>query len=411
MRSLVISCLLVVAWVPGSAAAAKVTVDPCGGESRYCYSAVIVIAEPGEPNRIRVTAEPSGITVSDAGALLRAGWGCSLVDPSTVRCDAAGAVRVAARDGDDRVEITGDALHFVGLTGGPGDDLLIGAASDDWIYGGKGADQLLGAGGDDQLSDGDATGASDGDVIDGGPGVDFVDYSRRTAPVTVRLDRLGSDDHAGQAAETDRLIAVEGAWGGTADDVLRAGDRGASPSTVDETIGDVPGLLGGRGDDVLIGGRGDDRIDASEGADRVRSGSGGDDVTLSYASARRGTRVDCGRGFDIVDYAGPSDRLDRNCNLIYVGDDTAFTPAGAASGGIRVREVEPQTRVAVVIDGGQLDGRLIARRTFRSRPGRLRLTALGRRIARRRQLPAIRVICRPAYRTPRQGFRLLAQAG
>jgi RTX calcium-binding nonapeptide repeat (4 copies) len=405
VRCLVLTCVLVALWVPASAAAATVTFDWCTG--RYCSTAVRVAAEPAELNRIRVTAERSAITVSDAGAPPRAGAGCSLVDPSTVRCGATGTVGVAAGDGDDRVEVTGDAPHVAGLGGGPGDDLVIGAGGNDWISGGTGTDHLLGAGGDDELSDGDATGASNGDVIDGGAGVDVVDYSWRTAPVTVRL---GRDGHAGEAGENDRLIAVEGAWGGDADDILRAGDRGASPSTVADIVGDLPGLAGGRGDDVLIGGRGDDRIDASEGADRVRGGSGHDDVTLPFPSTRRGARVDCGRGFDIVAYAGPSDRLVRDCDLIYVGDDeAAFAPVAASSGWVRVREVEPRTRVTVVADGGRYDGRPIARRTFRSRPGRLHLTALGRRIARRRRAPPIRIICRAGARAPRQGFRLMAR--
>lgn len=173
--------------------------------------------------------------------------------------------------------------------------------------------------------------------------------------------------------------------------------------------GDTPGLYGGRGDDVLIGGRGDDMIDASQGADRVRSGYGDDDVTLPFATARRGARVDCGAGFDLVGYAAPSDRLDRNCNLIYVGAyETAFAPAPSSLGGVRIRQVEPRTRVAVVVDGGRLDGRLIARRTFRSQPGRLHLTALGRHLARRREHPAIRVTCRVGARAP-QGFRLTSR--
>jgi Ca2+-binding RTX toxin-like protein len=411
VRGLVLSCLLVMVWDPTSAAAATVAVEPCGSGSRYCLSAVVVVAEPGELNRIRVAAEPSVIEVSDVGAPPRAGEGCSVVDPNTVLCEAAAGLRVAAGDGDDRVEFGGEELYFVALTGGPGDDLLIGAGSDEWIGGGTGADQLLGGAGDDELSDGDADGERDADVIDGGPGVDVVDYSSRTAPVTVRLDALGRDEHAGEAGEKDRLIAVEGAWGGGADDVLRVGDAGASPSRFHD-IGDVPGLAGGPGDHVLIGGRGTDRIDASEGADRVRSGPGDDDMELPYDSTRRGARVDCGGGFDIVGYAAPSDRLVRNCNLIYVGEyETAFAPAAASSGDVRVREVEQQTRVTVVADGGRLDGRLIARRTFRARPGRLGLTALGRRLAQRGQLPAIRVRCRAGARAPRQGFRLTPRSG
>ena len=284
---------------------------------------------------------------------------------------------------------------------------MIGAGSDDSITGGTGADRLQGGGGDDLLSDDDAADGADGDLIDGGPGIDVVDYADRTAAVTVRLDRLGSDDHAGEAGENDRLVAVEGAFGGDADDLLQAGDAGASPDITIDGEGDIPGLRGGRGDDLLIGGRGDDRIDATEGADRVRSGSGDDEVEVPFATRRRGTRVDCGAGWDGVGYAAPSDRLDRNCDQIYVGEyETGFEPAPAASGGVRRVGLDRPIRVAVVADGGRLDGQVIARRTLRSRPGRLHLTALGRRLARRRELPAIHVRVRVGARGPRQGFRL-----
>jgi hypothetical protein len=244
VRSLVLSFVLLVVWVPASAVAATVHVDPCGGGGKDCQSAVVVVAELGELNRILMTAEPSAIEVSDAGAPLHAGTGCSLVDPSAARCDSVAGVSVFADDGDDRVEVAGDVVSFARLRGRPGDDLLIGAGGDDSIFGGTGADQLLGGGGDDLLADGDATDDTDGDVIDGGPGVDLVDYTNRTAPITVRLDRLGTDDHAGEAGENDRLVAVEGAFGGDADDVLRAGDSGASPSLSDEVDGDVPGSAG-----------------------------------------------------------------------------------------------------------------------------------------------------------------------
>jgi hypothetical protein len=39
---------------------------------------------------------------------------------------------------------------------------------------------------------------------------------------------------------------------------------------------------------------------------------------LPFATARRGARVDGGAGFNIVGYAAHPDRLDRNCDLIYV---------------------------------------------------------------------------------------------
>jgi RTX calcium-binding nonapeptide repeat (4 copies) len=403
MRPIVLALAAGVLWSPAAAQATTVSVGGCFGKYCGAYPAD-VRAGPGEANRILVTSSaPGSVTVTDTGAPITAGPGCTQDGAGAVRCSGVIAVFVDARDGDDEVEITGESrLYATRISGGPGDDLVTGSDGNDRLTGGAGRDRLLGRGGDDEL-DGDAFGARpEADVIDGGDGIDLVDYADRTRPIRLRLDASGADPAAGEVGERDRLAAVEGAHGGSGRDVIRAGDAGALPSTSDEVDGDTPGIRGGPGDDLLVGGPGDDRIDAAEGADRVRAGAGGDDVELPFARSRPGARVGCGRGYDLVLYAAPRDVLD-GCERIYAGDDgCVIGPAPAALGGVRVLELHRTARVTVRLR----DGRLVAHRRLRERPGRLRLTALGRSLARRRALPAIQVAC-----GRRDGVRLAARRG
>jgi Ca2+-binding RTX toxin-like protein len=123
------------------------------------------------------------------------------------------------------------------LRGGSGADTLQGDAKDNLLDGGPGADQ-----------------------ISGGLGVDAVDYSRRTAAVSVTLAGNVADD--GEAGENDNVAEdVEGAIGGAGNDML-VGNALAGK------------LFGGAGDDNISDPGGADAIDAGAGADTVNSVDG-----------------------------------------------------------------------------------------------------------------------------------------
>lgn len=130
--------------------------------------------------------------------------------------------------------------------GTPGNDLLTGTASadymsggvgDDWIDGLAGNDYLYGGDGDDSLSDGtgvdrlfgqvgsdefimDLSGGAD--VVDGGWDVDYVIYNHSTG--TVRVDFLNNAVNAGAAAG-DQFISVEGYQGGLGVDLVFGSDE------------------------------------------------------------------------------------------------------------------------------------------------------------------------------------------
>ena len=150
------------------------------------------------------------------------------------------------------------------ITGGSGNDILNGLGGDDSLHGGAGEDRLAGGTGDD--------------VLDGGADADQADYSARKAPVRVNL-AIGLTQDDGQGG-VDTLIAIEGATGGSADDVL-IGDAARNQ------------LYGGEGLDTLIGQGGDDWLDGGSGPANQMQGGVGDDTYVVSAS-----------GDTIVEWAG-----------------------------------------------------------------------------------------------------------
>ncbi len=129
----------------------------------------------------------------------------------------------------------GDVLTEIeDAVGGPGHDELVGTGN---------ANRLEGGAGDDVIN-----GGLGPDVLIAGPGADIVDYSERSAPLSVDLEDEGDD---GQAGENDVLREFEGIWGGDGNDTLTG-----SPG--DDT------LSGGMGADVVNGGAGYDLVDYSD---------------------------------------------------------------------------------------------------------------------------------------------------
>jgi hypothetical protein len=207
-----------------------------------------------ERNNISVSVSGSQYTVLDAGASLSPGTGCSLLSLGRVRCSVSGSpqissVRVDAGDGDDAVTVT-TAVPAV-LEGGSGADTL---------RGGDAGDQLWGGSGDDVLD-----GGLGADFFSGSDGRDRVDYSSRTAAVTVNPGSWGGD---GQAGEGDNVWwSVEDVTGGSGNDVL-TGTSG--PNTISGGPGNDT-VNGSGGDDSLDGGAGRDVLDGGSGADRLSS--------------------------------------------------------------------------------------------------------------------------------------------
>lgn len=157
--------------------------------------------------------------------------------------------------GDDGASGEGDTIRtdVENLTGGSGDDILIGNDGRNYLHGGSGMCILVcSSGGNDILSGGLGDDVLDGgrgtDTLLGGGGDDAADYSSRTAPVSVSLDGVNND---GEAGENDNAGSdVEDIYGGAGNDVL----TGSNVGNYIVGHGGSDSISGLGGDDWLIGG-------------------------------------------------------------------------------------------------------------------------------------------------------------
>lgn len=204
------------------------------------------------------------------------------------------------------------------LSGGAGDDRLIGSIARDVLFGGGGADLMIGGAGDDILDGGAGYSAFNlewtaerwSEVVDG------TEYHRMT------FGNIELRDATADAGDT--IYGGNGsdwAFGGEGDDFIDGG-RGED---VLYGGGGADALLGGDGDDVLVGDRSEGSMPASAAGDYLDGGVGSDRL---YGDA--GDDILCGGpGTDFL-FGGAG----RDIYLFERGDgeDWIFdTPADASS--------------------------------------------------------------------------------
>lgn len=239
------------------------------------------------------------------------------IDPAFIR-----SIAITGGNGADSINLTGltasvySRLMGLSLSGGAGNDTIIGSNFNDTISGGLGNDSLNGAGGTDQLvesanvsfvltnakltgvgtdtlanfeqasltggaganrldasafagqvtlfgGDGNDTllGASGDDSVDGGAGIDQVIASGATAFVLTNNSLTGRG--------TDTLVGIEQA----------ALTSATTNSSIDaSTFSGNTTLSGGNGNDTIIGGAGNDSILGGAGTDTLSGGNGNDTV-------------------------------------------------------------------------------------------------------------------------------------
>jgi Ca2+-binding RTX toxin-like protein len=155
------------------------------------------------------------------------------------------------------------------LSAGDGNDYIDGRGGNDELNGGSGADTIFGGDGNDIITtDG---GIAANDFVDGGAGIDTLDYlfavQGVTSPlgglpgVNVNLSITTAQDTG--AAGFDTIINVENIQGSMANDVLTG-------NTANNNI------FGGAGADSVSGGAGDDVLNGFTGSDIVFGGEGND---------------------------------------------------------------------------------------------------------------------------------------
>ncbi len=135
----------------------------------------------------------------------------------------------------------------VTLTGGGGNDLIVGNDLANTISAGGGRDTIYGLGGDDLL-----LGGAGDNTLDGGDGNDTASFSDLNLAVTANL-ATGTATWSGGSS---KLVSIENLIGSSANDVLR-GDAGNN--TID----------GGAGNDTIFASAGNDALDGGAGTDTV----------------------------------------------------------------------------------------------------------------------------------------------
>jgi Ca2+-binding RTX toxin-like protein len=287
-------------------AAALPTPALADGEAAYVTRSANTLgfhAYYGFHNDVTVTMDGNYVVFRDASGPILASNGCQWISGAGAKCLLAagthlsiglgnGANKVKTDLPDDDLlsiwiyggdESSSNRIEHVGrpatLTGGPGDDTIIG---------GFAADEIDGLGGHDVLQP-----RSGRDDVDGGPGVDLTSYADHiVGGVRVSLDGQANDGYLG---ENDN-VKTENVVGGGRGDVITgssvanmlngAGGRDEvhGGSGADEVYGgaDHDTLEGGAGDDMENGGAGDDMFLANPGADRMIGSLGYD--TANYAA-------------------------------------------------------------------------------------------------------------------------------
>jgi Ca2+-binding RTX toxin-like protein len=313
----------------GGAGDDTLTFDP-GNDGLYGGSGNDLFIAPGD-----IPLSDPGHDVVDGGKgndtlALFFGWSWSgaFVDL------AAGTASGGGQDGSATLRlagienVTGSAFGTDTILGDARDNVLRGFEGNDVIDGRAGNDVLSGDGHDDTLAGGEGNDRFEmtldplafpmtygNDVIDGGNGVDTIDFSSVLSGVTVDVVLGAASGGADDGSGTVSFSNVENVVGGPYNDTL---------------TGDALGneLRGAAGDDILSGGDGNDLLIGDAGSDLLTGGAGADRFVIGIAD-----------GIDtITDFEPNSDQIVLSASdvLSFEGnfiaeDDRFYSGIGATS--------------------------------------------------------------------------------
>jgi Ca2+-binding RTX toxin-like protein len=213
----------------------------------------------------------------------------------------------------DYVKVAGGLI----LKTGAGDDEIISTTGINRIAGEAGNDRITlgmdknfveGGIGNDTIISGPSLGLADGNLsyIDGGAGIDKVDFSNLQGGIVVDFDRgfFRNDDF-----DYGFLLNVENVIGTSYNDVINAGKLG---NVIDGGGGnDI--IRAGKGSDAVYGGAGDDTLDGQNGVDVLTGGTGRDYFEFSSGIADIGkTATKCDT---ITDFTSGEDHIFLNFDL------------------------------------------------------------------------------------------------
>lgn len=350
MRSrIAVAVFCIVAAGPAAAVASTASIS---------IKRVFYAASPGEINQLTVSNAGPDFALSDPGATIQPGNGCT-GGPSSVVCAGAGIIGFTLSGGDGGDSLENTTSLPATFSGGDGSDSLGGGPGNDTLRGNQGIDTVSGAAGDDFIdvrgdradivscgagtdtvrADGSDLIGSDCESVDRGgtpapppgPGPDTgptpaaggllgPTETRKLGPGACANDKLGTAaaDRLDGTEMGDSLFGLQGndvMNGRASDDCLFGGlgrDVLAGASGDDRLLGDDPGsgvagrdrLSGNAGNDLLEGGPGRDRLSGGRGRDRLFAGAGRNRLYGGRGSDRlnatNGSRdlVNCGPGSD-----------------------------------------------------------------------------------------------------------------
>jgi Ca2+-binding RTX toxin-like protein len=298
---------------PAPVGSAYVTLDPSpvGG-------AGLQIVGGSGPDHFQVAYAEEIFTVT-AAAPVAAGEGCARTagNPKQVTCPTLGPARWLMGDlgpGNDSLTVEGslEAVDFVRVNGGEGNDTIRGGPEEDLLQSGPGSDHLYGGDGSDGLIGGlpgptylygegggdllAAGGGCAGGTLDGGPGEDDASFAETQAhPGTLYIS-----------------LAQGWAW----IDAIKHCDKVRLPRSDEDIEGsfDNDVLIGDSRDNVLIGQPGVDSF----------FGRGGNDVIVAVDSVKD-WHIQCGEkghpeGIAIIDTIDPEPQ---DCAKVVVSKPTA----------------------------------------------------------------------------------------
>jgi Ca2+-binding RTX toxin-like protein len=230
-----------------------------------------VTASANEVNRILVTHVPGAntYTIADSAATMTASGLCTAIDSHSVSCLGTGikTIDVDVGRANDRLELDRRTIPVAiagELKGDRGDDIVLGANGVDDINGGTGRDLIDGRDGADD--------------INGGSNTDMLLYpAERATTLFVTVGSTNNND----GNELDQTGTVRDTVHGDIEGVTGAGGG-------DLLIGDRSGetLVGGNGNDVLVGQGGGDSIFGLLGDDLLSGGDGNDTARGYFGNDR-----------------------------------------------------------------------------------------------------------------------------
>jgi hypothetical protein len=304
----------------------------------FAFFAPVTANLRNEPDAVRVIGGMIRLTADAGGGedLVVGGELPDILDggggPDVLKGRGAGDVAQYAERDDDLEVTLGDGQRndggpqdgalrdrlkgFEYVTGGNGDDLLVGNGKENGLFGQDGKDMVKGMAGSDDLGGGDgrdvARGGPGGDLFSGSEGRDNGFGGKGADVFQGGSPDNGADLFEGEAGQDEvdysfgqNRVTLDGKAndGPCADASCASSDEGDNASGIEIVSTSF-------GADVLIGSKRDEVFNPFPGGDTVRARGGDDEVHLSIDGDI--DDVDCGPGIDEV--VGTPDAFDTNVN-------------------------------------------------------------------------------------------------